>query len=211
MIWHLNSKNPVFKIQDFNIRSNCVFNNFFSNLYHQKWKNSKIRVMHYGDSQIECDRITSYIRNKLQIRFKGMGPGLLPAIQPYGSFFSIDQINTGNWKRFTVFGKVDTTSPDLYLEDFVIALRNAWWKYASLKGYTYYYSAPGCSIDPNPKTIQKLQQVGGKILSTSGEVESSLKQWHAICSQPQKVRVLGIPFDSRFAKVMVDADYYMKE
>ena len=84
-------------------------NNFFSNLYHQKWKNSKIRVMHYGDSQIECDRITSYIRNKLQIRFKGMGPGLLPAIQPYGSFFSIDQINTGNWKRFTVFGKVDTS------------------------------------------------------------------------------------------------------
>ncbi len=121
--------------------------------------------------------------------------------------FVIDEKN----RDIILFGKVDSTSPALYLEDFVIALRNAWWKYAPLKGYTYYYSAPGCSIDPNPKTIQKLQQVGGKILSTSGEVESSLKQWHAICSQPQKVRVLGIPFDSRFAKVMVDADYYMKE
>ncbi len=83
-------------------------NDFFSALYHQSWKTNVIRVMHFGDSQIECDRITSYIRNKLQSRFMGFGPGLLPAIQPYGNFFSIDQINTGDWKRYTSFGKVDT-------------------------------------------------------------------------------------------------------
>ena len=121
--------------------------------------------------------------------------------------FVIDEKN----RDLILVGKVDTTfSPPLYLEGFVIALRNAWWKYAPLKGNTYYYSAPGCSIDPNPKTIQRLQQVGRGILSGSGEMQNTLRKWHTICGEHQKVRVLGIPFDSRFAKITVDADYYMK-
>ena len=121
--------------------------------------------------------------------------------------FVIDEKN----RDLILVGKVDTTSsPPLYFEDFVIALRNAWWKYAPLKGNTYYYSAPGCSIDPNPETIQKLQRVGSGILSRSGEMEKSLQKWHTICGEPQKVRVLGIPFDSHFAKITVHADYYMK-
>jgi len=113
-------------------------------------------------------------------------------------------------KDIILVGKVDTSSPPLYLEDFVIALRNIWWKYAPLEGNTYYYSNPGCSIDPDSETLQKLQQLGGTILSTSTEVESILQNWSTICSQPQKVKVLGIPFDTRFAKVMVEADYFMK-
>jgi hypothetical protein len=113
-------------------------------------------------------------------------------------------------KDIILVGKVDTSSPPLYLEDFVIALRNIWWKYAPLEGNTYYYSYPGCSIDPDSETLQKLQQLGGTILSTSTEVESILQNWRTTCSQPQKVKVLGIPFDTRFAKVMVEADYFMK-
>ncbi|MGR3303712.1 MAG: DUF1598 domain-containing protein [Candidatus Scalindua sp.] len=111
-----------------------------------------------------------------------------------------------------LFGKVDDSSPPLHLEDFVIALRNEWLKYATLKGNTYYYSLPGCTIDPNPKVINKLQQIGDRIFSNSepAEVTRSLEQWHNVCRQPQKVGVFGIPFDSRFSKVMVEADYYMK-
>lgn len=120
--------------------------------------------------------------------------------------FVIDEKN----RDLILVGKVDTTSPPLYLEDFVIALRNAWWKYAPLRGNTYYYSAPGCSIDPNPETIQRLQRVGGRILSGSGEMETTLQKWNTTCGEPQRVRVLGIPFDSHFAKITVDADYYMK-
>lgn len=120
--------------------------------------------------------------------------------------FVIDEKN----RDLILVGKVDATSPPLYLEDFVIALRNAWWKYAPLKGNTYYYSAPGCSIDPNPETIQRLQQVGSRILSASGEMEESLQKWHTVCGERQTVRVLGIPFDTHFAKITVDADYYMK-
>jgi len=107
-------------------------------------------------------------------------------------------------------GRVDDSSPPLYLEDFVVALRNAWWKYAPLRGNTYYYSAPGCSIDPNPETLQRLQKVGSRILSGAEEIENTLQKWATICGEPQTVRVLGTPFDTHFAKITVDADYYMK-
>ena len=37
-----------------------------------------MRIVHYGDSQIEEDRITGAIRERLQERFGGNGPGLMP-------------------------------------------------------------------------------------------------------------------------------------
>ncbi len=78
---------------------------FFEKLNNKNTSN--IRIMHYGDSQLEGDRITSYIRNKLQKKYGGSGPGLLPALQPYESYFSINQSNEGAWVRYPVFGKVN--------------------------------------------------------------------------------------------------------
>lgn len=40
-----------------------------------------VRVLHYGDSQIEEDRITQQIREGLQARFGGRGVGLMPLAQ----------------------------------------------------------------------------------------------------------------------------------
>lgn len=40
-----------------------------------------IRVLHYGDSQIEEDRMTQQIREALQARYGGAGVGLLPLAQ----------------------------------------------------------------------------------------------------------------------------------
>lgn len=68
-----------------------------------------VRIMHYGDSQIEGDRITAFIRNKFQVKFGGSGPGLRPALQPYDYVFSAVQANSENWKRYPVYGKVDST------------------------------------------------------------------------------------------------------
>ncbi len=68
-----------------------------------------IRILHYGDSQIEGDRITSYIRNRLQRRFGGYGVGLVPAEQVYDFSFSIKQENSPNWYRYTAYGEKDTT------------------------------------------------------------------------------------------------------
>lgn len=76
--------------------------------FHKITLDSTARVMHYGDSQIEGDRITSYIRNKLQVKFGGTGLGLRPAVQPYDYVFSAFQTNSENWKRYPIYGKVDS-------------------------------------------------------------------------------------------------------
>ncbi|MBX2985771.1 MAG: GDSL-type esterase/lipase family protein [Bacteroidia bacterium] len=64
------------------------------------------RILHYGDSQIEMDRITAYIREKLQHQFGGGGPGLLPALQLVPSY-TIQQSSSDNWKRRVSFGIED--------------------------------------------------------------------------------------------------------
>ena len=53
---------------------------FFAKLKMGAVNGSEARIMHYGDSQIEGDRITGLNRNELQKRFKGNGPGLFPLI-----------------------------------------------------------------------------------------------------------------------------------
>lgn len=64
-----------------------------------------IRILHYGDSQIEGDRITAYLRNKFQSQFGGSGVGLLPAIQEYDITVSMFQTASDNWKRFSVLSQ----------------------------------------------------------------------------------------------------------
>lgn len=43
--------------------------------------NKHLRIIHYGDSQIEIDRMTSEIRHFMQSEFGGCGVGMIPAIQ----------------------------------------------------------------------------------------------------------------------------------
>lgn len=68
-----------------------------------------VRVMHYGDSQIEEDRITSVIRRHLQELYGGSGVGLVPLHQTIPTF-SLRQ-------RLTMNGRVQSASegPKRYL------------------------------------------------------------------------------------------------
>lgn len=50
--------------------------------------NEPVRVVHYGDSQIEIDRLTFTLRKFLQDRFGGSGPGILPLRKEYYSLSS---------------------------------------------------------------------------------------------------------------------------
>ena len=67
------------------------------------------RIMHYGDSQLEGDRITAFLRNRLQTKFGGTGPGLRPVVQPYDYLFSAVQENSPNWTRYPLYGNIDST------------------------------------------------------------------------------------------------------
>lgn len=48
-------------------------------------KTDVVRILHYGDSQLEGDRITNYFRNQMQKRFGGVGPGILLPMEPTAS------------------------------------------------------------------------------------------------------------------------------
>lgn len=61
-----------------------------------------VRVFHFGDSQIEGDRMTGYLRNEFQKKYGGIGCGLLPLFETFPTF-AIKQKDSGNWKRHAVF------------------------------------------------------------------------------------------------------------
>ena len=83
--------------------------NFFSKLESISESDTEpVEVFHWGDSQIEGDRITGLLRSSWQKSWGGHGPGLVPAVQPIPAL-SIRQSNSGNWKRHTRFGITDST------------------------------------------------------------------------------------------------------
>jgi hypothetical protein len=62
-----------------------------------------IHITHFGDSQLEGDRLSGYFRDRLQNQFGGSGPGLISLIPAYNQA-SVKQTVSGNWKRYTLFG-----------------------------------------------------------------------------------------------------------
>ena len=76
---------------------------FFKTLSSVASKKEKISILHYGDSQIEGDRMTSFIRQKIQTQFGGYGPGLIPATNVYNTF-TFKQTYSENFTRYIAFG-----------------------------------------------------------------------------------------------------------
>ena len=79
------------------------FNSFFAELDSCRERKEIVRIHHYGASQIEGDRITGYIRQQLQEKFGGAGPGLLPVMQPIPSV-TVEQSASSNIERFIISG-----------------------------------------------------------------------------------------------------------
>lgn len=62
---------------------------------------SLIRIMVFGDSQLEGDRITSRLRTILQEKHGGSGPGLLQPLMPVLYTKTVEIRPAGSWKRYT--------------------------------------------------------------------------------------------------------------
>ena len=76
---------------------------FFIKLTKVSEDRKKLHVLHYGDSQIEGDRMTAYIRQRIQNQFGGNGPGLIPALNVYMTRTFIQKYSE-NFERYTCFG-----------------------------------------------------------------------------------------------------------
>ncbi|MEX2370454.1 MAG: GDSL-type esterase/lipase family protein [Bacteroidales bacterium] len=68
-----------------------------------------IRILHYGDSQIENDRMTALLRYRFQKVFGGSGCGMVPAIPLYSGNPVFREKIEGDWIRYTGFGERDST------------------------------------------------------------------------------------------------------
>jgi lysophospholipase L1-like esterase len=101
-------KQSIWKLQ-FPANNRRILDKAFKAFETSATASKPVRVMHFGDSQIEGDRITCFLRFSLQRKFGGMGVGLVPALQPYDFSFSINQQNSDNWLCYTIYGERDTS------------------------------------------------------------------------------------------------------
>ena len=79
--------------------SYTFFDSLFVEMENASSEGKVVRIMHYGDSQLEMDRISSVLRQGLQDRFGGSGPGMVPMIKPISSV-SVMQHASGALTRY---------------------------------------------------------------------------------------------------------------
>lgn len=79
----------------------ALFDSFFAAL--DMADTHSVRVLHYGDSQIEEDRISNILREELQTKFGGHGVGLVPIVQTIPSM-SMGQSCDAELPRYMVYG-----------------------------------------------------------------------------------------------------------
>ncbi|MDR2978983.1 MAG: GDSL-type esterase/lipase family protein [Bacteroidales bacterium] len=87
------------------------FDSFFKMLENEQ--DEVVRILHYGDSQIEMDRMTSDIRKFFQHKFGGGGPGLIPLQQTVSST-SVYQSVSGELSDYAVYGTSSKSKDRFY-------------------------------------------------------------------------------------------------
>lgn len=94
-------KSKIYKLE-FPDSTQLPLFSFFEALRTKVYNKKGVRVLHYGDSQIEGDRITSYLRSRLQSKFGGGGVGLVPAVPQSSQPYAIVQSTSSNWEKVTL-------------------------------------------------------------------------------------------------------------
>ncbi|MBR9861342.1 hypothetical protein GYB22_11455 [bacterium] len=77
---------------------------FFLNALINESNKKVIRILHYGDSQLEGDRITDYLRNRMQMLFGGEGPGIVLPLEPtWGMRRSATVQHSANFEKYAIY------------------------------------------------------------------------------------------------------------
>ena len=179
--------------------------------------NSRVRVLHFGDSQLEGDRITMQLRDAYQRNYGGTGFGYV-ALQPLVAPSSLAFENEEGLVRKTVFGRRDTAFSDMkygHLGSFTlvepndsgqfvgtVAFKKRKWGYSRARNFK---TAKMHEAGDSPSNDQIL--VADSIYSTriypSGEWTLAVDvpnedKFSMRISSEQQVRVYGISFESPF-------------
>ena len=123
---------------------------------HQKLSQPSCRILHYGDSKIEGDRITAYLRNGLQLLYGGTGPGYFPIKMPYGQHSIIEQ-TSGNWYRYALFNAEQRKNKDLLTNNQYGLYANVC-RFAPARGETAGLKTASFTISPSYSYYPTLSQ-----------------------------------------------------
>ena len=115
----------------------------FINQLREDLQSNQCRIIHYGDSQLEGDRISGYLRNRLQGLYGGSGPGFIPIVQVYQQV-SAQVTPSENWSRFAYF---DPTQEKFQ--------HKKYGAYSSLSRFTKAYDAPIDSLTLDSLKVTK--------------------------------------------------------
>ncbi len=83
----------------------------------------KVRIMVFGDSQLEGDRFTMKMRSGLRQIYGGSGPGLLQPLMPVMFTRAYELRSSGNWKRYNYLSYRDGTLPHRQIAPFMAVCR----------------------------------------------------------------------------------------
>lgn len=87
------------------------FDRFFDRVLQAKDSEEVVHIVHYGDSQLEGDRITATFREAIQALFGGSGPGMVSPLADIPSFV-FNGHSTGNLSRHRIFGPAAEHAPN---------------------------------------------------------------------------------------------------
>lgn len=104
-----------------------------------------------------------------------------------------------------LWGAAEAGEPRLVIEDFLVALRAAYWRYPVTENGKKVHYRPGISLDADPKVFLELNK------GYDYDDPASIARYKALCASSYNyVRVDGMPRDTRVADVLLAADYKMK-
>lgn len=188
-----------------------ALHNFFKSLNFLKKDSSLIRILHYGDSQIEGDRISSHLRNNFQKQFGGCGVGLVPVFDAVGKS-TIFRKKSNNWRNYLVFGhKYHKKNPNNY------GLTGSYFSYTKIPRPKKIIIPDSLKIDSLIKdTIQKEIVIADSIIIQQFTAQKSPQAWfeyskgwkrHGQMSKAEQVTLLyGNVYANNFIQISTTTD-----
>ncbi|MBA6153690.1 GDSL-type esterase/lipase family protein [Gelidibacter maritimus] len=111
-------------------------------------QSDRCRIIHYGDSQLEGDRISGYLRNRLQGLYGGTGPGFIPIVQVYEQI-SANVTHSDNWTRHAYFDPTQEKFP-----------HKKYGAYSSLSRFTDVYKTVDSLVLDSLKVTKAIINIG---------------------------------------------------
>ncbi len=188
---------------------------FFEHLSMMNDSTELIRILHYGDSQIEGDRISSSIRHYLQSTFGGFGPGAVPLFSPVNvSSYVVNK--SVDWTKKTITDRSPANDLSAWMGYLQGDSENSSSLQLRVSPYVLYPSASRfsnvhilASSSQNPININvsdkmknvytcEKQNIGEYFSLINIPVDTSLRDCKIVVKNAEKSQIYGVSLDSKY-------------